>query len=72
MDDNSPTEAADAVAQSEAPALLTGRAAEIDALLRAWTVDCLHNSPVSRDVEVMNHITIIALPDLARRLLAAS
>ena len=45
------------------------RAGAINDMLRAWLTDCIHNSPVSRDVDAMNHITNVALPNLASRIL---
>ena len=40
---------------------------KIAAMLRAWMVDCIHGSPVARDVEALNHITA-SLPELGRRI----
>ena len=42
----------------------------IDLLLAQWAVEFLHDSPVSRATEAMNHFTTIALPALRQRLLS--
>ena len=61
----------DKLTQDKPAAPARDKAAAIDTLLRAWVVDQLYDSPVSRDTELMNHLTLTALPDLARRILAA-
>ena len=48
----------------------TSKAAAIDLLLAQWTVEFLHDSPVSRATEAMNHFTTSALPALRQRLLS--
>ena len=48
----------------------TSRADAIDVLLAQWAVEFLHDSPVSRATEAMNHFTTIALPVLRQRLLS--
>ncbi len=48
----------------------TSRAEVIDILLAQWAVEFLHDSPVSRATEAMNHFTTIALPALRQRLLS--
>ena len=42
----------------------------IDLLLAQWAVEFLHDSPVSRATEAMNHFTTSALPALRQRLLS--
>lgn len=64
MDEQTPPAAA-AAALPDAAA----RAERLAALLRGWTADCVHNSPLARDVGALNHLTQTALPELARRLL---
>lgn len=46
------------------------KADAIDLLLAQWTVEFLHDSPVSRATEAMNHFTTSALPALRQRLLS--
>ena len=46
------------------------KAAAIDLLLAQWAVEFLHDSPVSRATEAMNHFTTSALPALRQRLLS--
>lgn len=41
----------------------------IAALLRDWVTDCIHNSPLARDTDGLNHLITAALPELERRLL---
>ena len=48
----------------------TSKAEAIDLLLAQWTVEFLHDSPVSRATEAMNHFTTSALPALRQRLLS--
>jgi hypothetical protein len=48
----------------------TSKAAAIDLLLAQWAVEFLHDSPVSRATEAMNHFTTSALPALRQRLLS--
>jgi hypothetical protein len=42
-----------------------------DAVFNQWILDCICNSPVSRDTEGYNHLATIALPELRRRLKGA-
>ena len=46
------------------------KAEAIDVLLAQWAVEFLHDSPVSRATEAMNHFTTIALPALRQCLLS--
>lgn len=46
------------------------KAEAIDLLLAQWAVEFLHDSPVSRATEAMNHFTTSALPALRQRLLS--
>ena len=48
----------------------TSRAEAIDVLLAQWAVEFLHDSPVSRATDAMNHFTTTALPALRQRLLS--
>ena len=48
----------------------TSKAEAIDLLLAQWAVEFLHDSPVSRATEAMNHFTTSALPALRQRLLS--
>ena len=48
----------------------TSKAEAIDFLLAQWAVEFLHDSPVSRATEAMNHFTTSALPALRQRLLS--
>ena len=48
----------------------TSRAEAIDVLLAQWAVEFLHDSPVSRATEAMNHFITIALPALRQCLLS--
>jgi hypothetical protein len=48
------------------------RAVAVSALLDRWVSECIHNSPVSRDTEAVNHLIINALPELLRRLLTGA
>ncbi len=52
------------------PPSATSKAAAIDFLLAQWAVEFLHDSPVSRATEAMNHFTTSALPALRQRLLS--
>jgi hypothetical protein len=47
------------------------KADRMRALLDQWMVDCVHNSPASRDTEVFNHLATNAMPELLRRLIGA-
>ena len=65
--------APEAAPVSEAPPatpLATSKAEAIDLLLAQWAVEFLHDSPVSRATEAMNHFTTSALPALRQRLLS--
>ena len=64
--------AASEPAQEAVPAAIatTAHADAIDVLLAQWAVEFLHDSPVSRATEAMNHFTTIALPALRQRLLS--
>ena len=55
-----------------APPAPDPRAEALAALLAAWVQDCIHNSPVSRDTDAVNHLTTNALPELFRRLLTGA
>ena len=48
----------------------TSKAEAIDLMLAQWAVEFLHDSPVSRATEAMNHFTTSALPALRQRLLS--
>ena len=68
-----PTPEAASTVAPEAPAAIpatTAHADAIDVLLAQWAVEFLHDSPVSRATEAMNHFTTIALPALRQRLLS--
>ena len=57
-----------AIATTDPPT--TSRAEAIDVLLAQWAVEFLHDSPVSRATEAMNHFTTIARPALRQCLLS--
>ncbi len=57
-------------ATPEASPPATSKAEAIDRLLAQWAVEFLHDSPVSRATEAMNHFTTSALPALRQRLLS--
>jgi hypothetical protein len=68
-----PTVAPEAPAAAPATVSATNaapRAEAIDVLLGQWVVEFLHDSPVSRATEAMNHFTTTALPALRQRLLS--
>lgn len=58
------------IATPPATPVATSKAAAIDLLLAQWAVEFLHDSPVSRATEAMNHFTTSALPALRQRLLS--
>ena len=58
------------IATPAATPVATSKAAAIDLLLAQWAVEFLHDSPVSRATEAMNHFTTSALPALRQRLLS--
>ena len=58
------------IAAPPATPAATSKAAAIDLLLAQWAVEFLHDSPVSRATEAMNHFTTSALPALRQRLLS--
>ena len=67
-----PSAAPIAMPPTTPPATLpaTSKAEAIDLLLAQWAVEFLHDSPVSRATEAMNHFTTSALPALRQRLLS--
>ena len=67
---NEPTPEAVPEAAPIVPPSATSKAAAIDLLLAQWAVEFLHDSPVSRATEAMNHFTTSALPALRQRLLS--
>lgn len=52
---------------AKAPATETSKADRIAAVVQAWVSAHIHNSPISRQTDAMNHLTA-ALPDLVSRL----
>lgn len=64
--------ATDAEAAVAVPATDPVRVSRIAGLVDRWVQDLVHNSPVSRETEAMNHLTVTAVPELKRRLTEAS
>ena len=58
------------IATSAATPPARSKAEAVDRLLAQWAVEFLHDSPVSRATEAMNHFTTSALPALRQRLLS--